>query len=308
VVSSDNSNIKAVLDSLVAEKIENVTFASKGKLLVETSSKVHVLSAKTHEGKLTASIESSIDLEEGERFSGVSNGVLTLTNASDTIRTFAIDAATAKNLTVESSTVVESDQAASSAVKISEEDVLKLSVDPEKITIEDIDTYQTLMNGSVALASSNATYRQEQVSDNLFIKHVWTNTASAAATPDIGPMELKFERPTSLVSLNLDLTFTCNDFGKLVTALEKESSSKEDDSQSATQEGSSLRLNSTEVIDTTTTEEVNPIQPVGNHKKLGLFSTKAFDAEDDDNSKQSSASAQEYLPLVTRRNKGSCYN
>lgn len=94
-----------------------------------------------------------------------------------------------------------------------------MSIDPDQVTAGDIDIYENLMKGSVAVASSNATTQQGRVDQDLFVKHTW----KANSTEEVGPIEIKFANPTSLVSLNLDLNFTCQDTEKLIECLNEES-------------------------------------------------------------------------------------
>ena len=50
-----------------------------------------------------------------------------------------------------------------------------MKIDPDKVTIADIDSYEDLMKGSIAAASSNASAQRGQVSKNGFVKHAWHN-------------------------------------------------------------------------------------------------------------------------------------
>ena len=65
------------------------------------------------------------------------------------------------------------------------------------------------MQGAIAPATSNASFKSGQVgksSQNLFANHTWLCDGQGPQS-EVGPMEIKFERPISLVSLNIDLTF-----------------------------------------------------------------------------------------------------
>lgn len=87
--------------------------------------------------------------------------------------------------------------------------MLNLQITPKKVTIADIDAYENLMQGAIAPASSNASFKNGAVGEpnqNLFSKHTWI-AESKAAQSEVGPLELKFERPISLVSLSIDLNF-----------------------------------------------------------------------------------------------------
>ena len=63
------------------------------------------------------------------------------------------------------------------------------------------------MQGAIAPASSNANYKSGQVGEphkHLFAKHTWISKGSSAKE-EVGPLEIRFEKPTSLVSLNVDI-------------------------------------------------------------------------------------------------------
>jgi len=105
----------------------------------------------------------------------------------------------------------------------SEEQVLNLKIDPKKVTIANIDAYENLMQGAIAPATSNASYKSGQVGlsrQNLFANHVWL-CEGKSAQKEIGPMELKFERPISLVSLNIDLSFESVDTEQFLKQLQQ---------------------------------------------------------------------------------------
>ena len=59
---------------------------------------------------------------------------------------------------------------------------------------------------------------------NLRSIHTWRNDSSTPQS-EIGPFEVKFEKPTSLVSLNLDLTFECQSTEKLIQSLKTDDGS-----------------------------------------------------------------------------------
>jgi hypothetical protein len=65
------------------------------------------------------------------------------------------------------------------------------------------------MSGAIAPASSNATFKSGPVGDStqgLYAKHLWI-CESKSSQSEVGPMEIKFDRPISLVSLNINLEF-----------------------------------------------------------------------------------------------------
>lgn len=80
------------------------------------------------------------------------------------------------------------------------------------------------MKGKIAKAVSNANYQSlgDQKSDYpLSSIHTWRNDAREQQDI-VGAFEMKFEKPTSLVSLSMDITFACNDTDKLLKGLQSE--------------------------------------------------------------------------------------
>lgn len=95
---------------------------------------------------------------------------------------------------------------------LSESDILQMQIDPKDVTAKDIRRYEKLMSGKAVLALSNATKMLgPELSDSngqqqLYTKHHWILDNKVAS-----PLEIEFEHPTSLISLNLELTFACKD-------------------------------------------------------------------------------------------------
>jgi hypothetical protein len=93
-----------------------------------------------------------------------------------------------------------------------------MKIDPNNITVTDIKRYEKLMKGTPIGASSNATQQSNPVHSKtgavLFTKHHWVDTT--------GPLQIEFKRPTSLISLNIELTFNCLDHALLVQTLSKQ--------------------------------------------------------------------------------------
>lgn len=85
-----------------------------------------------------------------------------------------------------------------------------MKIDASKVTCEDIEKYEKLMLGAVTLASSNSNHKVGSASEHnteVFAKHTWTRDTSCSQ--NLGNFEMKFEKATSLVSLNMDFAFTC---------------------------------------------------------------------------------------------------
>lgn len=88
-----------------------------------------------------------------------------------------------------------------------------MQIDPAMVTANDIRRYEKLMSGKAVRALSNAHFDEdrdfsEASNKELFTKHHW-NIESASILSK--PLELEFERPTSLIALNIELTFNCKD-------------------------------------------------------------------------------------------------
>ena len=95
-----------------------------------------------------------------------------------------------------------------------------MTIDPEQVTADSLEKYESLMKGSVARASSNASYRTGASSNSQHLNtiHTWRND-SGRHESTVGTFEMKFEKPTSLVSLNIDIAFDCSDSAKLLHCL-----------------------------------------------------------------------------------------
>ena len=81
------------------------------------------------------------------------------------------------------------------------------------------------MKGQVAKAKSNANYQSgSEPSLNqgqMPTIHTWRNDRRSHDR-EVGAFEMKFDKPTSLVSLNIDFTFECQDSSKLLHSLSPE--------------------------------------------------------------------------------------
>lgn len=99
-----------------------------------------------------------------------------------------------------------------------------MSIDASQVTAESLDQYENLMKGKVAIAKSNATYQsgcKSACQNDLSSIHTWRNDQRSHER-EVGAFEMRFEKPTSLVSLNIDVTFECQDTRKLLHSLSPE--------------------------------------------------------------------------------------
>ena len=108
-----------------------------------------------------------------DRLLGVSNGVASVQDG-DQLRTFAVTEELQSKLSSSHDQENFAD-ADSQANTVGEEQVLNMHINSDKVTIADIDSYEDLMKGSIAAASSNASAQRGQVSQNGFVKHAWKN-------------------------------------------------------------------------------------------------------------------------------------
>jgi len=117
--------------------------------------------------------------------------------------------------------------------------VLNLQITPKKVTIADIDAYENLMSGAIVPASSKASFKSGAVGEpyqNLYAKLTWL-AESTEAQSEIGPIEVKFDRPISLVSLNIDVSFETHnseEFFKKVSSDNQVKEEKKETSQIVT--------------------------------------------------------------------------
>jgi len=72
-----------------------------------------------------------------------------------------------------------------------------MRIDPLKVTVDDLDKYESMMKGEGARGYSNS----KTLIPNL-TRHTWQAKDSATS---LGPMKVHLENPTSLISLNLDI-------------------------------------------------------------------------------------------------------
>ena len=76
--------------------------------------------------------------------------------------------------------------------------MLEMRIDPHKVTIDDLDKYESMMKGEGAKGVSNSLLN----SGKNAIKHTWQAEDDAKS---LGPMKIHLENSTSLISLNLDI-------------------------------------------------------------------------------------------------------
>lgn len=180
------------------------------------------------------------------------------------------------------------------------------AVDPEGITVEDIKRFEALMKGKAIAAASNAAAPRGLVPETeglqpLYQRHTWL----ADGERDFGPLEIRFESRVNLISLNLDLTFSCEDRESLL----RQSHRPEPEEEQIPVEGSSL------VTEDLSGALVAPRQedPL---KSLGPFTVKNADGSclgEETRAAQASPSRPEderapFLPLIVHRHKGAQFN
>lgn len=128
------------------------------------------------------------------------------------------------------------------------------------------------MRGQVAKARSNANYQSgiEPSANNCGLPtiHTWRND-KRSHDREVGAFEMKFDKPTSLVSLNIDITFECQDSSKLLHSLSPEIQSALTDSSKPTAEQTP-----TDQVKIQTSDASNATADAS--KSLGIFSAKGF--------------------------------
>jgi hypothetical protein len=87
-----------------------------------------------------------------------------------------------------------------------------MKIDPLKVTIDDLDKYESMMKGEGAKSVSNSLNGSRNG-----VKHTWQAEDDAKS---LGPMKVHLENSTSLISLNLDIQFKCCDVEELYKTLE----------------------------------------------------------------------------------------
>jgi hypothetical protein len=117
----------------------------------------------------------------------------------------------------------------------------RAAIDPEKVSIEDIKRYEALMKGKAVSAISNAQTLQgaaqsEDGRPSFYRRHNWI----ANGEDEFGPMEISFESAANLISLNVDLTFSCRDSSELLS--EREAPKEEPSGQSSLVADDSVRI------------------------------------------------------------------
>lgn len=184
------------------------------------------------------------------------------------------------------------------------------SIDPDKLTQEDIKKFEALMEGKAVAAVSNATAPRGLVSmgpgsQPMFLRHTWL----ADGQNDFGPLEMQFEQKVNLISLNIDLTFSCHSApSQAATASATSNQASEPQLQ-----GSSLLVDDLLVSESKQKPSEDPL------KSLGPFSIKGGEATasaGDERVEPAKARTAEpakdegvqYLPLIVQQHKGAQFN
>lgn len=179
------------------------------------------------------------------------------------------------------------------------------SIDPDKLTVEDIKKYEALMEGKAVAAVSNATAPRGLVSMGpgskpTYLRHTWL----ADGEKDFGPLEMQFGQRVNLISLNIDLTFSCRSAPSQAVATSNAAAEPQ-------LEGSSL------VTDDLLVSGTNPKPSEDPLKSLGPFSIKGGEATtastgDESKARTAEPAAKEegvqYLPLIVQQHKGAQFN
>lgn len=186
-----------------------------------------------------------------------------------------------------------SQKSSTGATLASETEASDVAFDAENLTIKHLEAYEELMKGIAVPSQSNSSDK----SQSLRRKHNWV--AGAADKNGMGPLDVKFENAANLISLNFDLTFSCNDFKKLQEQLNSD------------QGADVVEKKSEDKKDEAVKERVSEEQ-----KKLGQFSLKnnAVTVPDDRAAAASVAKKEgepesvNYLPLLVHSHRGAQFS
>lgn len=294
-----------LFEDLKIDEIQDVRFCSEtSRLVVQSARGVSVYSWTVEEGSLaTEHLRSLATSGEDAEAVKVEQG-LAFIKEKDTIAMYRL-------LSEEEAEPSRKEEAQVSVPKEKEESKLTegSAIEPEKVTVQDIKEYEDLMKGKAVSARSNAHAPRGQVtgsssSQPLYRRHNWL----ANGEEEFGPMQMKFETSTSLISLNIDLTFSCTDAAGL------------QDQRDRTKNEAKAGLADVDVVRIEDSpEEPKPEEALRN---LGQFSVKGVNsvqlgeeggALDRSQAAQPSSAQQKddgssYLPLIVHKHKGAQFN
>jgi len=140
------------------------------------------------------------------------------------------------------------------------------------------------MQGAVCMSKSNANHKLGKTADNqVFAKHTWTSDK-----PDqTSTFEMEFENPTSLVSVNMELNFSCDHFQDVASGPQEEAGDTKEGAKSS-----------------------EPNKQTNVNAVLGMFSIDNnfdFDAPNLKEEAKVETKKETYIPLVIKKFSGSSY-
>jgi len=185
-------------------------------------------------------------------------------------------------------------------------------VDPDTVTIQDIKRYEALMKGKAVSAISNAQTPRGLAENKvegrpLYRRHNWI----ASGEEEFGPMEIKFDGASNLISLNVDLTFSCKDPNEQLK--EEKRPQKDLVGQSSLVEDEGAKIDS---------KAQEPSRPNDVIKNLGQFTIKGVESQQileessrtssghqaQANKRRSKDESASFLPLIVHKHKGAQFN
>ena len=145
---------------------------------------------KDGKNSVSFTLASTIDIDGDEEPFLVSNGMVWLTDSSGKSRKLLIRDSLKKQLDDEkkSFSTKDEEEKKEESQLISEEETLKMEIDPRQVTSADIDKYENLMQGSIADGVSNANFQTGEVdrqTKGLKSNHTWRNVWPTARTGDL---------------------------------------------------------------------------------------------------------------------------
>jgi len=290
-------------------EIKAVRFCSKtGQLVVHTAADIATYSFSATEGSFAAERQSTlvahgagvetIKVEHGQAF----------VRENESVTAFSLESSP----TSDSGASTQQIDSQESSLKEKEEQPgeTRPSVDPEQVTVEDIKRYEALMKGKAVSAASNAHALRGRVegpdsSQPMFKRHSWV----ANGEDEFGPMQVRFESAANLISLNIDLTFSCSNPAELLAERESQAEIVAESSLVAEDPAKAESVSATPKQDDAL-------------RHLGQFTIKGVDAllpaEDagapvwSQQAQPNSASPKDesahYLPLIVHKHKGAQFN
>jgi hypothetical protein len=214
--------VKELLGALFGQTpnsaVRDVQFCRQtGQLVVQTAEEVALYGVRADEaGLVTERRRSLVPCEEGTRTVKLDDG-RAYVQAQGAITAYSLRPAGEREPSKASGPTNSQDRSA----RARDEDPAtqpSSPINPDTVTIQDLQRYEALMKGKAVSAASNAHAPRggQENTPPLHKRHTWIARGEA----EFGPMQVRFESAANLISLNIDLTFSCRDPAGLLAATE----------------------------------------------------------------------------------------